>query len=672
MLVSILKQRPTVVFNILKTAAHNYDKHKRDLQVRPHPDQEDLLKRFQTQPEINTAPLELIQAPPGCGKTMIFMLLAYGRVMEALEQKLPVITHISAPTKQLVSEIEALVLDLFPGIKKHVAPLGNNPAGNSRWDAHMDMLIKENFPVDIAELAVLEAVAQRDFEAFGHFTGNDAVWETMKEKFRAHFIRAQDFWLSARLKDFVQEVIKGIKCVVTTTTYKLKTESGSKTELSIIMKDKQLQLHIIDEVDMIPVRVFVAACAKDPMVLAAFDPAQRLAPVKEHIQDRSMDEMAKIEDTASWLEKSATRLELRETSRFGPRVVDLLKDCFPEIYKDLTARPDAPDTEVHAFIFQDVKWEQHKVAPGAVFHWKVFTVLAGKVRECVSNREKLIILCMYAAQRELVADLLRKIGIPVVTKRNESADDNTVQCMTSRQFRGSARDVVICLFFRRYATDPTFLAHANDEGQIAVNISRARQKLMLMLEELPAAAGSAWGQPRNESKKGAMEKLLKHAKALGGDQNAKTSCRIFDSGRWWAGEDGVDWDTACQAYEFHIEDHEFDLNAFGPEDEGPVSLKSYFACTHHLSCLQDNTWHTPRVFKQEDIPDYTRPAEVDSRVWKKAAWQCLYAATIEGYTRASKKNVISEEDYQGESDEGLVDDAVPEPDDLRAPRDLVI
>ena len=98
----------------------------------------------------------------------------------------------------------------------------------------------------------------------------------------------------------------------------------------------------------------------------------------------------------------------KKTSRFGNVIVDLLHAMFSD-YANLQARHDAPRTTLEAYNVPEVQWEPLGHAAGGLGKWKVFAVIGAVVVRELRAKRSVIVNCIYAAFREIVASFLTHV-----------------------------------------------------------------------------------------------------------------------------------------------------------------------------------------------------------------------------------------------------------------------
>ena len=619
---------------------------------------QDALIRQMAEADDGHAVVTHIGAPPGCGKTWVFCFLAYAwfksdRVKRTAGELQPNrIMYITAPQKQLVSEIADILVNNFASQDRDflncIAPLGMTPNGETRFEEHFTRVLQFSLPhtLELLKKKRDEATqACRYVKAADHRTKSRAI-EEAKKLLRTYICDAHEFWESKQVGDMRAKLVDDARVILCTTGYKLKTDAGEKTQLTKIRKDKEEILHLTDEGDINPLPVLTAVTARDTNTITAWDKAQRLMHVKNIQHTRSTYEPTMQQNTGDWFHSVAEKYELICTSRFGTLGVRLLQHLHREPYKNLSAREDAPDTVIDAIFFDKVDWELLAPVAGGIGHWRVFGEIAHVVRKyCIEKDECLTICCVYAAFREFVCGFLQcmfpKLG--VTTKK---PTDGEAKCLvlTARQVRGSSANNVLALLFRRQPSDTNFVAQSHDLGKLAVLLSRMRRRLIVMTE---------YWQDREHHNDG-IHRISEHLysrrhspgysfTSVKTNDQAVPRDRTFSSAHAWMVDGGY---------------KTIRIN-FSDEDDRPVSMGDYFTSTSLLSELENGNLARWQQYggNMAEPPRYTAV----SRVNKNAAWRPLsenvVAVILIGYRHQGGKQNVNEEDYEQEDD----DEEAPDP-----------
>ena len=146
-------------------------------------------------------------------------------------------------------------------------------------------------------------------------------------------------------------------------------------------------------------------------------------------------------------------------------------------YANLQARHDAPRTTLEAYNVPEVQWEPLGHAAGGLGKWKVFAVIGAVVVRELRAKRSVIVNCIYAAFREIVASFLTHVVEIKFGQETSSAASNgpvkievarnkkkgaQVTVLIAKQVRGSTADVVLSVFTERSAEEPEYLAQSKD------------------------------------------------------------------------------------------------------------------------------------------------------------------------------------------------------------------
>ena len=231
-----------------------------------------------------------------------------------------------------------------------------------------------------------------------------------------------------------------------TTAHKLKQAAKPKGLVNKITRTNVLPGgHVSDEADMLSLPTVIAASAKDRWLLVPCDPAQHMVGVNTVNRGRDVGSLAREQspnDRLGFCEK----VVLSQTRRFGPRGKALLQAMVPEHYEHLECSPDAPDTHITYIDLGYVEWTQAINRAGGVVNHEILARVAHCTRELLKAGD-VMILCIYACTRDLVAAYLRDAGFEVTVKARTDVDAAVPLVVSARQSTGGARLQALALFF---------------------------------------------------------------------------------------------------------------------------------------------------------------------------------------------------------------------------------
>ena len=553
---------------------------------------------------LSPAVLRLLAAP-GCGKTVFCLMLLHGLCQADKEQGLRRVHWMTAPTKNLVSELVEAARAILP--EEWLAPLGSMPDGSERFSKHQEALaltqFKDTWDSFEAQAEEVKKLLQKVKVVHGRVC-MDKEFEKAKEALGLLHLARFDWYHGDKLKEVYEQHESSVRLALCTTTYKLKHVALEKGPMRRIFKQPDVLPggHVCDEADMVSFGPLAASLTPDQFLLAPNDPAQHMAGMHDQSRGREHNSMARTQNPNDWL-KFAEKMTLLQTRRFGPRIKDLLIAMFPQDYQGLECHPEAPNTKLIVWDCGKLRLKQAIHRAGGVVDPLLLSMLGEVVDGKLQEGKPILIVCIYATMREILAAHLKdNFGASVnVVLPGGYQDANTIWVRSARQTRGSTRPIVISVFVRRNADDPDYEGHALDKGKINVCVSRSTEEQIIFAEH--------WDTRPYD----ALHRMMYHAWQ-----------------KHMSGEDGYEYHTLAD-YDVNNRNHtktrhdrllqviEWFDNAgwakhiqYDSDDEDPSTVE-FFASTDRLwdECQvirdrQTNSW---------EIPRYQAVTEVDEKLW---------------------------------------------------------
>ena len=241
------------------------------------------------------------------------------------------------------------------------------------------------------------------------WTCQRAVSRTCQRALKEHYRAACDFWHSKEVQEYIADLQRKAILFIGTSGFKLKTDAkASRTLPAGVFANKQEVIHACDEMDMLEIWASIAMTCGGRNLLTAWDQAQEIATSRPANQGHRGDETVRSSKLAEWMSGIAVEHKMQKTSRFGNVIVDLLHAMFSD-YANLQARHDAPRTTLEAYNVPEVQWEPLGHAAGGLGNWKVFAVIGAVVVRELRAKRSVIVTCIYAAFREIVASFLTHV-----------------------------------------------------------------------------------------------------------------------------------------------------------------------------------------------------------------------------------------------------------------------
>ena len=316
-----------------------------------------------------------LEAAPGCGKTLVALLLLNAAMLSDEEQCLRRVHWFTAPTKQLVSEIANTAKRYIP--LSNFAPVGQSPDGEERLWKHQTEFCEQALPQFMLRIHALKDAATHAVEAARQTSWGPEGAHAAKLALQKHFLESFDFFHGDRWQQCLEQHEQSVRLIISTTTYKLKHEANERLAVQRLLRQKAAGGHVSDEPDMLDFGVTLGACTSSAFLLTASDPSQRMRPAQERNELRIGANPKAEENVNTWISHASVEMRLMETMRHGYRVTRLLSATFPDKYPDLSSASDAPDTTVHTVFCGTVPWSQATSHAGGVVHWKIFAKISG-------------------------------------------------------------------------------------------------------------------------------------------------------------------------------------------------------------------------------------------------------------------------------------------------------
>lgn len=272
--------------------------------------------------------LRRLIAAPGCGKTTFCLLFLHALIKAESDSGRRRLHWLTAPTKQLVTEI-VLVAGRLTN-KNLFAPAGQTADGYERLWQHQQALCEETLAEDFQEIRRLKEECDQALDLVDR-TNSAASYTGAIDALRAHFLANFRLHASDKMQEVLDTHAQTARLVICTTTYKLKYEAGEKLPMSRVARGADLGGHVSDEPDMVPFAASVASSGASAFLLAAYDPSQQMLAINERSKGRasdSHDHPIKEEHYDMWLEACASTHRLMETFRHGTRITSLLSEVF--------------------------------------------------------------------------------------------------------------------------------------------------------------------------------------------------------------------------------------------------------------------------------------------------------------------------------------------------------
>ena len=421
----------------------------------------------------------VLHAAPGCGKTVFTVLLMLAICWVDNEKMGRRLHWMTAPTKTLVTELYQLASKVFP--IAWIAPVGNDCAGNDRMQLHLERYIEELYEEELQDIRWAVDCARESLELVETENGvarKGDKFNIAKEAMADAYLRAFDLYNGDDFEESCQIYNNQVRLVISTTTYKLKHNAKERGPVN---KIKQTGVrpggHVADEVDASTLSTVVAASAEDVFLVTPTDPAQHMQGVNCMTTSRALGNMSREQNPNDWLQFADAKA-LNCTRRFGERGRQLLTAVLPTEYASLRSWQGAPDTMIDYVDLGWVEWVSAGNRAGAVVNADVFAAVLAKAEEMLQNGPTMI-LCVYAATRELLSAFFRKQGFKVTIKCHEG---DALIVLSARQVRGGTSMNVIACFFRRFPWDDDYIGSCGDPAKTVVLLSRMTHSLVIFAE----------------------------------------------------------------------------------------------------------------------------------------------------------------------------------------------
>ena len=468
--------------------------HKDKLALRPDDQQDQLFHKLVAEGMHNR--IMVLHAAPGCGKTVFTVLLMLAICTNDSDNSARRLHWITAPTKTLVTELLNLARQVFP--PSWIAPLGIDSAGDDRTFLHMQGYTDQQHKLKLATISEAIYHASHAFDKakarFG-YADSDETFEKARRLIRSAYLQAFDYYNGDAREETCKQYYESVRLALCTATYKLKHSAKERGPINkIIQTGVHPGGHVADEVDASTLSTVVAASEKDVFLLTPTDPAQHMQGINNTTQPRTLDNMSREHNPNDWLSFADVQA-LQCTRRFGERGKLLLSEVLPSQYSNLTSWNEAPDTTIDYVDLGWVKWTSAGTRAGAVVNANVFAAVLARAAQML-NVGPTMILCIYAATRELLSDFFRKQGFYVTDKTGETG---ALLVLSARQIRGGTSMNVIACFFRRHNDDDGYIGSSADTAKIVVLLSRMTHHLCIFAESWrerePKAADESHVQP---------------------------------------------------------------------------------------------------------------------------------------------------------------------------------
>ena len=597
---SILSQTKGACHDDFIKAASWLLENERDLKVAPTAQQWRMIEDL----ALDSAPVVLrLHAAPGCGKTMFCLILLHGLCEAEKKEGIHRVHWITAPTKTLVSELLDEARKILPA--DWLAPVGSMADGSERFVKHQRELAFEKFQdvLDNFEARKLEVeMSIREVQTINGRVRMDEKFDEAKDSLRRLHLDRFDFYHGDALQAVYDQHESKVRVALSTTSYKLKYVALGKGPIQRVFRQPKVLPggHVCDEADMVSFGALAACLTPDPWLLAPNDPAQHMAGTFEQSRGRQYKSLARTQNPNDWL-SFADKKALLQTRRFGPRVKDLLLAMFPESYEGLHCHEDAPDTKLIMYDCSKLYLAQAIDRAGGVVNPVVLAMLGEIVNERLPSGKPIMIVCIYATTREIVAAyLFDNWGCNVnYVLPGGHQDTNSLWVCSARQTRGGTRPIVITLFIRRFAWDNDYEGHATDRGKINVSVTRATEEQIIFAEHwedrpwdpLNRMMHHMW---RNRWKDGYTYNFLDWYDENGCEDNPARGERRAQAIEWIEG-----W-----GWEKHIQ--------YDSDDEDPSAVEFF--------STSDRLWEQCQVTRDRqtrssEIPRYEEVTDVDEQLW---------------------------------------------------------
>ena len=577
--------------------------HWKELKVKPTDAQWIQLQRLAGR--LSPVVLRLLAAP-GCGKTLFCLMLLHGLCQADKENGIHRCHFMTAPTKNLVSELVEAARLIFP--EEWLAPVGSMPDGSERFVNHQQALAFAEFKgvwdaFEARRIEVKEIVEKVKISWYG-YVQKDENFEEAKNAVKQLHLDRFDFYYGDELQAAYEKHESSVRLALCTTTYKLKHNANKKGALQRIFRQPGVLPggHVCDEADMVAFGPLVATVSSDEFLLLPNDPTQHMRDSQSHCIGREYKSLARAQNPNDWLE-FADYLSLSETRRFGHRIKNLLKEMFPKDYGKLECHPQAPYTTLTVYDCGYLDLEQVIPRAGGAVDPRLLAHVGMVIDKLIARQQPVMLICIYATLREILAAYLQDSwGAEVNTVLPGGyQDEHSLWVCSARQTRGGTRPITVTVFVRRFAWDKDYEAHALDKGKQSVCVSRATEEEIIIAEH--------WQSRPYDALHRMMDYAWKHRHEDG--------CDYYHLNNYWE-EHGSDWDDT--AYDERIEEaHMWIENegwtnyiTYDSDDEDPTAVE-YFSTPDKL--WQETQTKREKQERSWDIPRYQDVKEVDKHLW---------------------------------------------------------
>ena len=561
----------------------------------------------------------LIHAAPGCGKTVFTVLLMLAICWLDGEAGVRRLHWMTAPTKTLVTELVQLARKLFP--LSWMLPVGNDAVGDDRTLAHMEAWNEELYSDVLEEIREDVQTAKNALEAVQTLNGvatQDERFHEAKSLMRDAYLKAFDHYNGDAFERSRQVYHESVRIVFSTTSYKLKHNAKERGPVNKVKQTGVLPGgHVADEADASSLSTVLASSSEDVFFVAPTDPAQHMQGLNSRTPSRSLSSLPKDQNPNDWLAFADVKA-LSCTRRFGERGRQLLKAVLPTQYASLTSSPDAPDTTIDYIELGYVEWVSAGDRAGAVVNADVFAAVLAAAEEMLKDGP-VMILCIYAATRELLGSFFRSQGFEV---SNKSDDENVLSVLTARQIRGGTRWNAIAVFIRRYPWDPDYIASCADQAKIVVLLSRMRKKLAIFAE--------SWNGRINDP----LSRMSNHLWDMHGTPGYRVGpLRDFL----------VFHDKHCPGARDWVERKMWPSELYHDSDDGDECAVDFFEEPNTLYNATQTSLHEQK--RRDTVPRWQPTETVDRDLWDHVS-SLVFAVTVKAFTI---NDAAENDDQQGDA-----------------------